>query len=270
MYAQFALVIAATALTQRDQRRDAEADAMRAVAAAARCRRSSATPSTAASTRVYATAGARLCPADRPHGRRAAASWRSSRSSSSASPVYGFARMPTGFLPIEDQGYLLASVQLPDGASLRAHPEGARRGHADRRARRPASSRSITIAGVSALDNNADARQCRRRLHHPKDWSEARQGAGPAAALQRPQPGDGAIEEARVLRAAAAADPGHRQCRRLHHAARAARRQLRLRASCRASTDTIVANAGDAVRPAARADARSAPARRNTRSTSTG
>ena len=35
MYAQFALVIAATALLQRDQRRDAEADAMRAVAAPA-------------------------------------------------------------------------------------------------------------------------------------------------------------------------------------------------------------------------------------------
>src|SRR6202522_1663251 len=31
---------------------------------------------------------------------------------------YGFTRVPTGFLPIEDQGYLLASVQLPDGASL--------------------------------------------------------------------------------------------------------------------------------------------------------
>src|SRR5579884_3622677 len=31
---------------------------------------------------------------------------------------YGFARVPTGFLPIEDQGYMLASVQLADGASL--------------------------------------------------------------------------------------------------------------------------------------------------------
>src|SRR6187399_874804 len=31
---------------------------------------------------------------------------------------YGFSRIPTGFLPIEDQGYLIAIVQLPDGASL--------------------------------------------------------------------------------------------------------------------------------------------------------
>ena len=37
------------------------------------------------------------------------------------------------------------------------------------------------------------------------------------------------IEEARILVRAAAADPGHRQCRRRHHADRAARRQLRSR-----------------------------------------
>ena len=31
---------------------------------------------------------------------------------------YWFSRVPTGFLPIEDQGYMIALVQLPDGASL--------------------------------------------------------------------------------------------------------------------------------------------------------
>ncbi len=35
--------------------------------------------------------------------------------------VYGIARIPTGFLPLEDQGYFIAAVQLPDGASLEAH-----------------------------------------------------------------------------------------------------------------------------------------------------
>ena len=29
-----------------------------------------------------------------------------------------FGRVPTGFLPDEDQGYVIASIQLPDGASL--------------------------------------------------------------------------------------------------------------------------------------------------------
>src|SRR4029078_784036 len=32
--------------------------------------------------------------------------------------IWGLARVPTGFLPIEDQGYLLVAVQLPDGAAL--------------------------------------------------------------------------------------------------------------------------------------------------------
>ena len=29
-----------------------------------------------------------------------------------------FSRIPRGFIPVEDQGYMLATVQLPDGASL--------------------------------------------------------------------------------------------------------------------------------------------------------
>jgi multidrug efflux pump subunit AcrB len=32
--------------------------------------------------------------------------------------IWGLARVPTGFLPIEDQGYLLVAAQLPDGAAL--------------------------------------------------------------------------------------------------------------------------------------------------------
>ncbi|MCG8596648.1 MAG: multidrug efflux RND transporter permease subunit [Kiloniellales bacterium] len=36
----------------------------------------------------------------------------------SALTGWQFGRLPTGFLPAEDQGYLVASVQLPDGASL--------------------------------------------------------------------------------------------------------------------------------------------------------
>ena len=31
---------------------------------------------------------------------------------------WGLTRIPTGFIPTEDQGYLMVSVQLPDGASL--------------------------------------------------------------------------------------------------------------------------------------------------------
>jgi HAE1 family hydrophobic/amphiphilic exporter-1 len=34
------------------------------------------------------------------------------------SPVTACRGWPTGFVPIEDQGYLLVAVQLPDGAAL--------------------------------------------------------------------------------------------------------------------------------------------------------
>src|SRR5207237_8059766 len=30
----------------------------------------------------------------------------------------GFSRIPTGFIPIQDKGYLLTNIQLPDSASL--------------------------------------------------------------------------------------------------------------------------------------------------------
>src|SRR5262249_44277157 len=35
-----------------------------------------------------------------------------------AATAFGFARVPTGFLPIEDQGYMIALVQMPEGAAL--------------------------------------------------------------------------------------------------------------------------------------------------------
>src|SRR4029077_11337226 len=31
---------------------------------------------------------------------------------------FGFSRMPTGFIPIQDKGYVLTNIQLPDSASL--------------------------------------------------------------------------------------------------------------------------------------------------------
>ncbi len=54
---------------------------------------------------------------------------------------FGLARVPTGFLPIEDQGYLLVGVQLPDGASLARTRRGARPGFRDCRAKIRASLR---------------------------------------------------------------------------------------------------------------------------------
>jgi len=84
--------------------------------------------------------------------------------------VWGLVRVPTGFLPIEDQGYLLAVVQLPDGASLartqKALEEVATIARAD-----PAVEHVVTIAGVSALDNNAVLANAGASYIVLKEWS---------------------------------------------------------------------------------------------------
>src|SRR4249919_3895158 len=67
---------------------------------------------------------------------------------------YGFSRIATGFLPVEDQGYLLASVQLPDGASL-ARTQKTLEKVTEIALKTPGVRHVISIAGVSALDNSA-------------------------------------------------------------------------------------------------------------------
>jgi HAE1 family hydrophobic/amphiphilic exporter-1 len=68
--------------------------------------------------------------------------------------LYGFTRIATGFLPIEDQGYMLASVQLPDGASLERTQKALDKVSAIARATKGVK-QVVTIAGISALDNSA-------------------------------------------------------------------------------------------------------------------
>ncbi|MBN9490453.1 MAG: multidrug efflux RND transporter permease subunit [Alphaproteobacteria bacterium] len=67
---------------------------------------------------------------------------------------WGVARLPSAFIPNEDQGYLLAGVQLPDGASLErtsaALQEVTRFAKAT-----PGVRQVVTIAGMSLLDNSA-------------------------------------------------------------------------------------------------------------------
>src|SRR5262249_43241744 len=67
---------------------------------------------------------------------------------------FGLTRVPTGFLPIEDQGYLIVSAQLPDGASL-ARTQKALDQISDIARKVPGVEQAITIAGISALDNSA-------------------------------------------------------------------------------------------------------------------
>ncbi|NPU09417.1 multidrug efflux RND transporter permease subunit [Bradyrhizobium sp. 83002] len=85
---------------------------------------------------------------------------------------YGLSRVPTGFLPIEDQGYLIAAVQLPDGASLERTQKALDKVGAIAKAT-PGVAQVITIAGISALDNSASLANAGVAYIILKDW-EAR------------------------------------------------------------------------------------------------
>jgi hydrophobic/amphiphilic exporter-1 (mainly G- bacteria), HAE1 family len=83
---------------------------------------------------------------------------------------YGFTRVPTGFIPIEDQGYLLASVQLPDGASLDRTQNVLDRVSEIAR-KTPAVAQVVTIAGISVLDNSVSLANAGVAYIILKPWS---------------------------------------------------------------------------------------------------
>jgi hydrophobic/amphiphilic exporter-1 (mainly G- bacteria), HAE1 family len=83
--------------------------------------------------------------------------------------IYGFSRIPTGFIPVEDQGYMLATVQLPDGASI-SRTQKLLDQVSDMVRKVPGVDQVITIAGVSALDNNASLSSAGVAYIILKDW----------------------------------------------------------------------------------------------------
>src|ERR1700722_4444261 len=82
---------------------------------------------------------------------------------------WGLARVPTGFLPIEDQGYLLVAVQLPDGAAL-ARTQAAMQQISAIAQKDDSVDHVISIAGVSALDNSATLANAGVAYVVLKDW----------------------------------------------------------------------------------------------------
>jgi len=87
-----------------------------------------------------------------------------------AGALYGFTKLPTGFLPIEDQGYMIASVQLPDGAALNRTQQTLTK-VAERLSKVPGVDKVITIAGVSVVDNSASLANAGVAYVVLKDWS---------------------------------------------------------------------------------------------------
>jgi HAE1 family hydrophobic/amphiphilic exporter-1 len=111
---------------------------------------------------------------------------------------YGLSRVATGFLPIEDQGYVLVTVQLPDGASLVRTKRvldqvGAIAG------KNPAVANVIGISGVSALDNNSTLANAGVAYVVLKDWSERGKGEDLQSLFQQFNRDFAAITEARIV-----------------------------------------------------------------------
>ncbi|HEX2942266.1 MAG TPA: efflux RND transporter permease subunit, partial [Rhodopila sp.] len=85
--------------------------------------------------------------------------------------VYGLSRLPTGFLPLEDQGYFLISVQLPDSASL-SRTQASMQQVRQAVAKVPGVQDVIDIAGISVLDNSASLSNAGVAYVVLKDWGE--------------------------------------------------------------------------------------------------
>ncbi len=84
---------------------------------------------------------------------------------------FGLSRVPSGFLPLEDQGYVIISAQLPDGASLARTQAVLQKVQAAARAV-PGVDQVIGISGISVLDNSATLANGGAAYVIFKDWSE--------------------------------------------------------------------------------------------------
>jgi HAE1 family hydrophobic/amphiphilic exporter-1 len=90
---------------------------------------------------------------------------------------WGLTRIPTAFIPTEDQGYLLVSVQLPDGASLERTQRALSEVEAEVKAI-PGVAQTIVITGVSVLDNSATMVNAGVVYAILDDWSLRPPGSG--------------------------------------------------------------------------------------------
>jgi len=111
---------------------------------------------------------------------------------------YGFTRVPTGFIPIEDQGYLLASVQLPDGASLDRTQNVLDRVSEIAR-KTPAVAQVVTIAGISVLDNSVSLANAGVAYIILKPWSARGSGEDLRSLYLGLNSALGTIQEARTF-----------------------------------------------------------------------
>ncbi len=85
--------------------------------------------------------------------------------------IAGLVRIPTGFIPVEDQGYLVVNVMLPDGASL-SKTEKVIRKLSSKIEALDGVDNVIGIDGISLLDNNASLASAGVIYVTLKPWGE--------------------------------------------------------------------------------------------------
>jgi HAE1 family hydrophobic/amphiphilic exporter-1 len=111
---------------------------------------------------------------------------------------YGLSRVPTGFIPIEDQGYLLVAVQLPDGAALDRTQHVLTR-VSEITSKTAGVDQVITIAGISALDNSSSLANAGVAYLILKEWSARGPGEDLRSLFVGLNEKLSVIEEARIL-----------------------------------------------------------------------
>jgi len=90
---------------------------------------------------------------------------------------WGMTRVPTAFIPIEDQGYLMVNVQLPDGASLERTNRALQQVSTIAKGT-PGVQDVFAIAGISVLDNSASLPSAGVVYVMLKDWSVREKAKG--------------------------------------------------------------------------------------------
>ncbi|AUC93518.1 hydrophobe/amphiphile efflux-1 family RND transporter [Bradyrhizobium sp. SK17] len=111
---------------------------------------------------------------------------------------YGLSRVPTGFIPIEDQGYLLAAVQLPDGAAIDRTQRVLDRVTEIAR-KTPGVEQVVSIAGISALDNSSSLANAGVAYVILKDWGSRGPGEDLRSLVYGLNDRLAVIPEARIL-----------------------------------------------------------------------
>ncbi len=91
--------------------------------------------------------------------------------------VWGIARLPTAFIPIEDQGYVMVGVQLPDGSAL-GRTQAALDDVTKLALATPGVDSVVAISGISVLDNSATLPNAGVAYVVLKDWSQRGKGTG--------------------------------------------------------------------------------------------